>query len=309
MNHGSIERFIGFLLNGVLVLLVVGGILLNVFIVTVNLNCWKKFRPLQSIDVIITGLAMVRVMLLFVYSLFIIDNMSDTKIKHLVIARKYLMPLSMSAEFCNLWWGSVLCVFYCAKITNYSNRLFIMIKRNISKMVHWLLLLSLALSVLSCLPSRWFVFYRKSLNGTDSTNVTIELNRLHFFLIRLAGSIIPFVILCFSIGLLILSLIGHTRRLASQGSGFRDVQRDVHLGVIRSMVSFLVLCVLYFLGSNLLPVSMILRKQLLTAFCFTTYVIFPSLHSVSFIISNKALKKAFLNALHWLGIRRRDLGT
>ncbi|XP_069829450.1 taste receptor type 2 member 40-like [Dendropsophus ebraccatus] len=205
--------------------------------------------------------------------------------------------------FCNLWWGSVLCVFYCVKITNYSNGLFMRLKMKISKMVPWLLFFSLVISVLSSLPCRWLVFFIKVDNITDSGSRRLEVNVLNLFTIIVGGSIVPFVIFCVAIYLIIVSLLRHTRNMSGRGSGFSDAQRDVHLSVIQNMISFLLFLAFYFVAYILFSGTMNLQVTTFRFICFIFICAYPSLHTISLILGNKELKNSFLIfvSCSWLG--------
>ncbi|XP_077137924.1 taste receptor type 2 member 3-like [Ranitomeya variabilis] len=216
MTPEYFEIIAGLFLIAIICIFVALGIFVNMFIVIINLNFWQKSQPLQDIDMIITSLATARVILLFLDVLFIIDNLHDQSGSTMTMFPEYTITLTLSVEFCSLWWGSLLCVFYCVKITNYSNRFFIRLKVNISKMVPWMLLLSVVPSLLSSLPFTWFLSSFQSFNGTDNPTEVIKSNWINYFMICFAGTIMPFLIFCFFVGLLIVSLLRHTRNLSSR---------------------------------------------------------------------------------------------
>ncbi|XP_073529018.1 taste receptor type 2 member 1-like [Phyllobates terribilis] len=273
-------------------LVVIIGLLLNGFIVAVNFFRWMKHQTLQTIDVLLTSLGLVRLILLIVYMVYIIFYLFGSSWLPIYNANCAETAI-MFIDFCSLWWGSLLCVFYCVKITNYSNSLFIRLKMNISKLVPWMLLISLVISFLSSLPHRWDMFYIQYDNGAVYKNRTVEIN-VNLFITIFSGSIIPFLIFCVSIYLIIVSLLRHTRNMSSQDSGFRDAQRDVHISVIWSMISFLVLYILHSVAYMNIPVIVQFRIDTLNISCIILICAYPSLHSISLIISNKELKKSFL---------------
>ncbi|XP_075718032.1 taste receptor type 2 member 39-like [Rhinoderma darwinii] len=278
-------------------LIVIIGLLLNGFILISNLINWLKRRTLQTIDVLITGLGLVRIVvlsvnmqqisiLIFNWSLFQMDN------------AEFIGIVTMCMNFCSLWWGSVLCVFYCVKITTYNNRLFMRLKMNISKLVPWLLLISLVISFLSSLP---FVYSHVG-NDTVCGNGTMEINVVNLFLIIFAGSIIPFMIFCVAIYLIILSLLRHTRNMSSRDSGFSDAQRDIHLSVIRNMISFLLFFALHFVTYVMFSIFINVEISTFNLICLICMCAYPSLHSICLIDSNRELKNSFLIVLSctWL---------
>ncbi|KAG9465881.1 hypothetical protein GDO78_017594 [Eleutherodactylus coqui] len=277
------------------------------FIVIIHLKSWKNSPPLQAIDIIVTSLAILRTILIALYIFLIGDILCHESMIQMDMFPEHIILLTLSVEFCNMWWSSVLCVFYCVKITHSSNRLLTRLKMNISKMIPWLLLVSVVPSFFSSLPYKWLMFSIHFFNVTNGQTRVIETNWFNYFIIRFVASIIPFIIFCFSVGLLIASLLRHTRHMSSSGSGFTEAQRDIHISVIRSMIVFLLCYVLYFLASNLFPVGIIYKRPLLTPLCAIFYVAVPSLHSFSIIVGNSELKNAILIILHCSWMRAKSL--
>ncbi|KAM4043887.1 taste receptor type 2 member 1-like [Anomaloglossus baeobatrachus] len=270
---------------------VIIGLLLNGFIIAVNLFWWLKHQTLQTIDVLLTCLGLARLIFLIICMDRIIFLLSGGSFLQIYDAN-CIETVLMFIDFCSLWWGSVLCVFYCVKITSYSNRLFMRLKMNISELVPWMLLFSLVISFLSSLPHTFYNFSIQY-NGTIYNNRTLGLN-VNLFINIFSGSIIPFLIFCISIYLIILSLLRHTRNMSSQESGFNDTQRDIHISVIRTMVSFLVLYIVHSVAYMSIPVIVQFRMDTFDISCYICLCAYPSLHSISLIVSNKQLKKSFL---------------
>ncbi|XP_069582969.1 taste receptor type 2 member 39-like [Ranitomeya imitator] len=273
-------------------LIIIIGMLLNGFIVIINLFWWIKRQTLQAKDVLITSLGLVRLIHLFVYMELMIFIISDFYVFQ-IYKLEYRETVIIFIDFCSLWWGSVLSVFYGVKITNYSSRLFIRLKMNISKLAPWMLLISMVISFLSSLPYRWVLFSNRNINGTDCGKRTMEIN-VKLFIIIFAGSIIPFLIVCVSISLIILSLLRHTRNMSSRNSSFNDAQKDIHIGVIRCMILFLVFYTLHLVVYIYSPLVSFLRTYGFNFITVTFMCAYPSLHSISIIYCNKELRKSFL---------------
>ncbi|XP_040285755.1 taste receptor type 2 member 39-like [Bufo bufo] len=287
------------------ILIVIIGFLLNGFIVTVNLFKCIKFQTLETINVLITGLGLVRFILLSIHMKHICFLMFGWSLFQI---DEYLGTLIVCVIFCSFWWGSVLCVFYCVKISNYSNRLFMRLKMNISKMVTWLLLISLVISFLFSLPYSWSVTCIHVVNGTNNGNKVKKVNIVRLFIIIFAGSIIPFMVFCVSVYLIIVSLLRHTTKMSSRDSGFSIAQRDIHLCVIWNMISFLLFYALYFASFVLVILTMNFENPIFTLVCYIFIAAYPSLHSISLIFSNRELKRAFfiVFSFNWLGNIRQE---
>ncbi|XP_075056552.1 taste receptor type 2 member 39-like [Mixophyes fleayi] len=245
----------------------------------------------------------------------IIILISLLRITIIAIATPSVTPINISeyyvtamtfVSFCSLWWGTVLCVFYCVKITNYSNRFFLRLKMNISRMVPWLLLMSSVVSFLSSLPNIWcrspgqYINSTKDINGSSIGNATVEANYVNVLRIFFAGSIVPFLIFCVPVCSLIVSLLKHTKNMKNKDTGFTNVQLDAHIGAIRNMISFLFFYALYFISSNLLFLSYMVNSPYYLM-CSTCSIAYPSVHTVILIASNGKLKHSILAAIRCVG--------
>ncbi|XP_075197760.1 taste receptor type 2 member 1-like [Anomaloglossus baeobatrachus] len=286
-------------------LIIIVGLLLNGYIVTLNFFWWMKHQTLHTIDVLVTSLGLVRLIHLFLYVEYIIFSISGWSLFQ-VYYLEYIETVMILVDFCGLWWGSMLCVFYCVKITNYSNRFFVRLKMNISKLVPWMLLVSLLISVLSSLPYRLVI---QRINGTvyGKSTMEIEVNLFIVFFI-FSGSIIPFLIFCASIYLIIVSLLRHTRYMSNRNSGFSDAQRDIHISVIRCMISFLVLYTVHLVAYINTPMVVFLNIYVFNIINLIFMCAYPSLHSISLIVCNKKLKKSFfvVFSCNWLGNSKQE---
>ncbi|XP_075125742.1 taste receptor type 2 member 40-like [Leptodactylus fuscus] len=201
----------------------------------------------------------------------------------------------------NLWFATILCVFYCVKITNYSHKFFIFLKTRISSLVHWFILTSLLISVASSLPCGWYAYYLDQegfttglAENTTFTNVVMYQDKQYRFLLFLVGSLPPLLIFCVAISLLIHSLWVHIRHMRCGGTGFRAPNLEVHFGAVKCMSLFLVLHILYFVCicirlSPTYNVSSVWKAFITIIICWP-----PVLHSLYIIFSTKKLKEMVL---------------
>ncbi|XP_018423969.1 PREDICTED: taste receptor type 2 member 3-like [Nanorana parkeri] len=252
------------------------------------------------------SLGLVRIIHLMIYTFKNVVMISSELYNLVKVYADYIVTMLVFAELCSLWWGTVLCVFYCVKINNYSSRLFIKVKMRISGMVPWLLLGSLMASCLSSLPYEWFVYSLVKENSTQIRNRTItedvalHSNTVSFFIIYIVGSFVPFLIFCVATFFLVVPLFKHTRNMSHNNTGFTQGQLDVLLSAIRNMLSFLIFYILYFITGILFPVSVQLQDLIFGLVCCIFQVAYPSLHSVVLIISNVKLKQSVIDVLHCL---------
>ncbi|XP_069830401.1 taste receptor type 2 member 4-like [Dendropsophus ebraccatus] len=281
----SLESIFLLTVNSFLIFL---GLLLNLFIVVMNVTWWLKGKALQSIDIIMTSLGSVRIVLLVIYfylSLPLLFSDTDT------YARFFVMIFML---FCSLWWSTVLGVFYCVKITTYTNRLFMRLQINISAMVPWMLLGSVVISFVSTLPLQTFTDFTDGNFSNYEEAVAKEVFCL--IIISSAGSIVPILIFCVSICLLIVSLLKHTRNMNGNNSGFAKPQLEAHKNAIVTMVSFLLFYLLQIISWNMLIFNIFTENTTYYYLCSIFVSSYPSLHSILLIASNAKLKRSLLSA-------------
>ncbi|XP_075125737.1 taste receptor type 2 member 40-like [Leptodactylus fuscus] len=277
------------------------GIILNGFIVATNINNWRRLKTLQTCDKILGCLATSRCLLLFLITLL--------KALFIFFHQLFLSPVFVSSMFvgilllnhANLWFATILCVFYCVKITNYSHKFFIFLKTRISSLVHWFILASLSISVTSSLPCGWYVYrldqqeYSSVLvENSTFTKVMIYPNTQIQFLMFLMGSLPSFLIFCVAILLLIHSLWVHIRHMSCNGTDFGSPRLEVHVRAVKSMSLFIMLQILYFVCMNIrvsptYNVSSTWKTLINVIICIP-----PVLHSLYIIFSTKKLRETFL---------------
>ncbi|XP_073484932.1 taste receptor type 2 member 40-like [Aquarana catesbeiana] len=282
------------------------GIFLNGFIFVRNIGGWLQGKQLQSINIIMASLGLVRIVLLM-QSAFTTVLVFSVELRNLVmIYAHYIFTAQIFVEFCSAWWGTVLCVFYCVKITNYSNRLSIKLKMRISGMVPWLLLGSMLFSLLSSLPYGWYVFsfhkvnYTHIFNGTSSGEINVHINYDSVYIIIIVGSFVPCLLFCVTTFFLVVPLFKHTRNMNNNQTGFTKSQLDVLLGTIRNVISFLIFYIIYYINRMLLPLSTKLDNLFFALVCCFFLVACSSLHSAVLIITNVKMKQFIIDALHCL---------
>ncbi|XP_030047933.1 taste receptor type 2 member 40-like [Microcaecilia unicolor] len=246
------------------------GTVVNGFIMAVNGIDWVKTRNLNSIDIILITLSAARFCIqweLFLelivselYSDFFAQGGFDTT----------FYTISLFLELSGAWFACWLCVFYCAKIANFSHPLFIFVKLKISRILTWLLLGSILASFVTCIPIAWGLFNEYARNSTTDlplnsctfinctlardeyqNKTTTEIGRMRYNTVHLIpilslGYSLPFFIFCVAVVLLIGSLWSHTRQINGNMMGFRNPSLKAHFIAIKVMASFLFFYLFYF---------------------------------------------------------------
>ncbi|XP_062441956.1 taste receptor type 2 member 40-like [Rhea pennata] len=272
----------------------------NGFIAIVNSVNWIKSKNISSADMILIFLSTSRCILQVTITMHI-HSLYSTDVTKLASVYKAFGAVWMFVNHASLWFSTWLYVLYCVKIINFTQRLLLQIKLRISGMVPWLLLGSLGISSMTSFPLLWITpsTYLCSSTGNCRENSTEHITNWdssHFYLLLLyfSGCFFPLVLSVVTSALLINSLWKHTKKMQCYTDSFRDPLIDVHLTVIKSIISFLVLYLSGFAAQILLTLSTSQSKDVWkVAVSLVVAGAYPSVHSIILIIVNSKLKLAF----------------
>ncbi|NWW49922.1 TA2R9 protein, partial [Pedionomus torquatus] len=278
------------------------GMWINAFIASVLCIAWVKKKSFNSNEKILLVLGFCRFWYLcitWVYSFLSI----------LYPWRFYVHPLPQLfasiqsfLNFCNLWVSACLCIFYCVKIATFRHIFFIYLKVKIDRIVPWLLLGSVLLSLV--IGILVFSITDQALcnnqNSTTRGNVwklTIKLNE-HFFPVFFLsgfGFATTFIAAISSALLLLFSLWRHKRRMQTDSA--KNISMDAHVKAMKSILYFFII---YSINFTTLILTLIYATKkvnpvaiLIVLFQYT----FPGVHSLILIFNNPKLEKTLRRTL------------
>ncbi|XP_078240877.1 taste receptor type 2 member 7-like [Pogona vitticeps] len=288
----------------ILGILSVIALLGNGFITAMISHQWLQTGKMASCDFLLTSLSTSRFLLqlssLLGYPVYF--NIPEVSFYYSALA---VMSISWFLfHITSLWSATWLSIFYCVKVTNFPNNFFFWLKTRINVLVPRLFAMSVTVSIIFSLPS--FVCYfqdEKSCNLTDTQSVNNYQN-LFFAPISLHFTImaINFSLNVTASILLLASLWRHTRNLRKSGIAVKDLSTQVHIKVMKSVLLYLFLYVLY-ITSMMLATAHILKygrpERLVTEILLSAL---SAVHSAILISTNPKLKKA---SAYILKIRER----
>nr|XP_060615704.1 taste receptor type 2 member 7-like [Anolis sagrei ordinatus]XP_060615707.1 taste receptor type 2 member 7-like [Anolis sagrei ordinatus] len=276
------------------------GILGNGFILVVNGYQWFQNRKMIPSDFLLTSLSTSR----FILQLGLLINC----ILHVIVKIKeplflydviffFCMFFNMTSHWCATW----LSVFYCVKVTNFANPLFLWLKAKINMLVPRLLGLSIAIFTVSCLPllvdcighTKWCNL-TETLSKNASQRKVCGKPAIIFLPIQFPFYVLNLGLSTITIILLLVSLWRHTRNLKKSGVGVKDFSTQVHIKVM----TFL----LFWFFFNFVDFTAVIVYAVInyTEGDFTTVQglliviwmsVFPSAHSIILILTNPNLKE------------------
>ncbi|XP_044845466.1 taste receptor type 2 member 9-like [Mauremys mutica] len=299
--------FISFYIIGLIILLteIIIGMFGNGFIAVIYCIDWVKSRKLFSCDMILTCLAMSRILLqgIFIVHLFIhIFAPGTFYLNQVQISLSFLW---FFANTVGLWFIACLGIFYCVKITICNQPFFLRMKQTISVMVPKLLLWSLLVSFVTSIPLIWsdYSLYLCISTGDLFSNSTVEnktwdVSNFYFNLLYGAASFIPLIIFLTTSILLISSLWRHIRNMQCNRTSFWDPSTEAHVSAIKALISCLILYIFYFVAMTVLALPTCLTDSTWTPkITYMVLAAYPSGHSLILILINPKLKQALVRIL------------
>ncbi|NXQ32199.1 T2R40 protein, partial [Alaudala cheleensis] len=156
-------------------------------------------------------------------------------------------------NYYSLWCGGWLSLFYCIKVASFTQSLFIWLKQRIARLVPWMLLTSWLCSIIAAISFAWDVYSvhnftaPSSMRNSSALRITREDSLGVLLFLSNASICLPLILSVVSSVLLIWSLWMHTRQMQNNASGFRDPSLEAHISAIKSVCSFLMLYIIYFI--------------------------------------------------------------
>ncbi|XP_039560650.1 taste receptor type 2 member 7-like, partial [Passer montanus] len=284
---------------------VFAGMWINAFIVCVLCIAWVKKKNLNSNEKILLLLGFSR----FWYLCFSWIYVFLSEIYPYCLLVYPMLQLIESAygyfNCSHLLFSACLCGFYCIKIANFRNRLFIYLKIKIDRMVPWLLLGSVIFSLIIGILVYNTVDKAacKNLNFTCQERfwkATVVIEEDFFPLYILTGFLYTtsFMAVIFSAVCLLFSLWRHKCKM--QRNSMKDLSMDAH---IRAMKSILSLFIMYSINFIFLILTLIYSMKHQYHVILLGYLIqhaYPGVHSFILIFSNPRLEKTLLRILSWV---------
>ncbi|NXC11107.1 TA2R9 protein, partial [Orthonyx spaldingii] len=278
------------------------GVWINAFVVCVLCIAWVRKKTLNSSEKILLLLGCSRFWHLcfsWVYSFLsiIYPNYFYVELTH-----KLILSIQNFFDCSNFWVSACLCVFYCIKIANFRNGFFIYLKVKIDRIVPWLLLGSVLLS-LAISSSLYNIIDKAQCNNRNSTRqgnfskVSGKMDDVffHVYFIYGFGFVISFTAVIFSALLLLFSLWRHKCKM--QTNSMNNLSMDAH---IRAMKSILFFFIIYSINFLFLTLTLIRSTREENPMMFLIYVClygFPGVHSLILIFSHPKLKKTLVRIL------------
>uniref|UniRef100_A0A6J0THS1 Taste receptor type 2 n=1 Tax=Pogona vitticeps TaxID=103695 RepID=A0A6J0THS1_9SAUR len=279
--------------------LALGGLISNGFIVTVTIRDWAKSKSLASSEQLLLSLGISNLCAAVIlaphyFSIFSNSTMSDDTIAK-------LFPFSIFIVTSRFWFTAWLCVFYCVKIVNSTQSLFLWWKRKISWLIPRLLVGSLIIPLfISWIAFRNILLAIKSktmanvTNGTQG-NTTPYLSPAFKLSFLSVGSGFPLLVVFLCSILVIGSLCRHICRMKGNKSSLKSLQTEAHRKAAGTVLYLLVLYISFVVAQGLAMAASLERKA--AVLVTVVMMAYSPAQAAILVMVNPKLKQAAMQML------------
>ncbi|NWH51372.1 TA2R9 protein, partial [Fregata magnificens] len=278
------------------------GVWINTFIVFVLCISWVKKKSFNSNEKILLFLGCSRFWYLCIAWVYSFLSIIYPWCFYVHPIPQLFAAIQSFLNSSNLWVSACLCVFYCIKIANFRHIFFIYLKVKIDRIVPWLLLGSVLLSLVLCVLV-YDITDEALCNNLNSTtlgnfwklSVRMDEHFFPIFFISGFGFATAFTAAMFSSLLLLFSLWRHNRKM--QTSSVKNLSMDAHIKAMKSILSFFFVYSINFTCLVLTLIYATKKENPVTFLILVFQYTFPAVHSLILIFSNPKLEKTLLRTL------------
>lgn len=282
------------------------GVLGNGFIL--HVNCTDCVRQkFSTTGFIFTGLAISRIC---VICIIISDGYLKLFSPHMVASDAHIIGISylwIITNHTSTCFATILNLFYFLKIANFSHYIFFCLKRKLN---------TIFIFLLGCLFISWSVAFPQTVKIFNdkmkhrNTSWKFHLHKSKFIINHILlnlGVIFFCMVAIITSFLLIISLWKHNRKMQLYVSRFKSLNTEVHLKVMKVLISFIILLILHVIGILIETLSFLrYENKLLLILGLNFSSMYPCCHSFILILANNQLKQASLKALKQFKCHKKD---
>ncbi|KAG8549010.1 hypothetical protein GDO81_023124, partial [Engystomops pustulosus] len=217
------------------------------FILMVNLLTWIKNKKCPQVEQIITSISVCNIVAKIMEFIWLLNIINSSP-----VITKIYFALGFLAMSCNVWFSTFLCVYFCLKIVNVKNTLYVCLQRNFQKILPWLFVSAILGSVLVSVP---YILKIVEDSSNSGLNISINMQSNSTFIDFKERDILSFLILSWTALLIlsisalaiVISLFKHMNHVQENIGGFRSPNMKIHVQALRTVILFQITNIIIFL--------------------------------------------------------------
>ncbi|KAG3292391.1 taste receptor type 2 member 13-like, partial [Ictidomys tridecemlineatus] len=255
----------------------------NAFIVLINCIEGVNKRKLSLLDQILIVLAISRIFLLWKVLVSWFSSLYHPLLLMPEIEVRIAISSWIFANHINLWFATILTIFYLLKIASFSRPIFLYLKWRVKKVILMILLGNLIILILNRIQINIYIedwIHGSERNTTWNSRMSDFATFLALIIFNMTVfSITPFTVALITFLLLIFSLRQHLQNMQHNFKGPRDPRTNAHITALKIMISFLLLYATYFLSFFISWLLKMHQSKLVQILSLNFGLIYPLSHS------------------------------
>ncbi|XP_056419470.1 taste receptor type 2 member 9-like [Hyla sarda] len=215
------------------------GLVINSFIIVINVTDWLNGRSVTPVDHIITSLGISRMCAQCAVTLSIIVSTIFQNNLHVDVTVFIMDTLYSFSVYSNIWLTCLLSIVFCLKISNLRTRLFLYLRRMIDQRTVHFIVGSVLLSAINCLLPTIIHVTKGGTYNTTMDNLLLDCTSSDSLYIHIISSIIPMLFCSISSVLLFTSLYHHITKMKMSGN------LSINLKTYHSAMTFVSITFIY----------------------------------------------------------------
>ncbi|KAM8924666.1 taste receptor type 2 member 9-like [Pelodytes ibericus] len=283
-------------------LLLVAGLVGNVFIFVVNLMEWRKKRSLNSCDILVSSLAVSNILLQCLAGVFCFSILFSTNFVTNYEMNSVLMIISLFLLSSSLWLSAWLCADYCVRIINNNKAYFVWLKVTLPKLEPWLGCGSVVVSFITSLATVLdmnlnFNLVTHAIIGNSSAHTVVIENYYDFIYMYIACVSFAFVVCFIAVTSILLSLFKHVKLMERSPETLVAPRFVALFGAAKTVTLLLLLYISVYTAIMLTFTSKASPGKQGFWVCALIILSFPTLNACILVQGNLRLNKAFKRIL------------
>ncbi|XP_069506087.1 taste receptor type 2 member 40-like [Ambystoma mexicanum] len=213
---------------------------------------------------------------------------------------------------CSLWFTTWFCLYCLVKIVIFTNPFLVRLVKIFLENVRWLLLITVLVSLATCLPLVLPWDFHPGAIGLANTSISTQSNASlkvsmmnvnttklskKAFLAYGLNTLMNFALFLFSAVAILITLCRHMKRMEQSANGFRSPTLGAHSGAVKTIAALRILCSVSFLAMIITFYYDSSTSSPLIVTCILIFSYYPALTGMILILRVSRMKKTLVGIL------------